>query len=1558
MKKIYTLTILIISLLTSSQSWGLDVFWFEDFDNAAGTRWNVSGNDPTPAGIPGLTYGVNNNFDYFIINDANTPELDAPIANGLPISSQGQVVRGHHYDCSAPSNLPNPFVNTGALNNSLHITAQAGCGGLIYAGTPGYDDWNCLTISGNDFVLTQTEQFAAYNSNIDASGKCNLKLTADFFLGGSANGLEAHSTILYSIDGGATWKIVQDNLANCLHTFAGTCNDWSRRTFELPADANGEPDLRIAFRWTEDGNTNNNTQDYALGASFNVDNVMLSACSKPNADFISQAGTDVCKGQTAIFTSVTAVNPGIYLNCFTPLVDNCTITSYLWNITPATITYVDGTSAADANPHVQFNADGVYTVEMTVSTCGGDSVVTKNNFITVADCPPSANFIASNSLACADPAADQDTITFTDMSSTFAAPITNWNWTFTPATVTFVNGTSASDPNPQVVFDATGSYEVALQVTTAEGVDTETKTALVEAISCDCGGAAGGPSNLYSEDFTGGVGGFTLNSVEAGLGTTAGNENSWAVDNIYTNLFFGLPCALFPCTPDRGGGNYLHIFSAVAAANGASNALYNNLADNSKSFAKTPIINASGATGVSISFWMLNASTGTTGFAEVYYSIDGGANWISHTSYTGVSSWTFQTIVAAAFDNQSQLRFGFMFTDGSGGAAVDPAFSLDEISVDATGAAALPNTWEGTASIDWGTASNWSDGTVPVTTDDVLVPSAGDLVGTFMPTISAAAVAKNVCNYGTVTIIGNNTLTIDKDLLNEGVMTTDNVNTGADVIFANAVSKYRGGGTMYDVDVAVTSSDLTLENDISTRSLTIATAGTVDLATYNLRINKNLTKTAGTFIAVNGQIRLITACGTCVDGTSNADISMNANQAFGNVYVNKPAGVKASLLSAVDHSFAAPKSLIIRGGIFDANTNTLNGSGNLIMTTGELQIAKCATVVPELTGTYTLTGGQVTLDGVCDQTIRIGVAGGATTVFTEDFENPDIANSATIVGNIAGWTETGSSYNFINKETSGLIVQTATLSEPGGAFGTILETLTSPAINFGATTTNPQLTFDFEWVNATGDVPSLEVLYKSAIGDAWTVGATYALSGVHTANVVSLAGASSDFYIGFRVFFNDVMLGVSGGECSIDNIVVTADGTASTISYHDVEFTGTNIKTLDNGNLNINNQLFLSLPTTVGNYVNTATDTCFVYNSNTTSVVRTGGHIVGYLGRDINASDVYQYDVGSDNAGGDTYYEPIEVTTNSITGPTNIVAKFYDAAPNPTTVVNVTFSLNGVIDTIKQVETEGYWNLSENSPLIGGNYQASVSPSSFWTLSKPWAQGYYGLLKQDAVADPWDFLNGGIRSNDSTTTAFSNFSNYALAFADTTIIEPAFLPIALVKFEGEKTTQGNLLTWTTEEEIDNDYFELQRSSDGVNFYTIGTVDGIGSSSVLQDYEYLDAQPINGWNYYRLKDVNIYGDYEYSHIVALDNRREDVALRLLPNPATDRFTFDYIGVDISADFMVQIIDVSGRRLIEQEYSPSNNRVRETVNIKDLSSGVYFVQFTNGFVRTSRKLIIVD
>ncbi|PLW91907.1 MAG: hypothetical protein C0592_13515 [Marinilabiliales bacterium] len=596
------------------------VFWFEDFDydSNPGTRWqteNAPGSmtNPTPPGIPGLTYGTNAPVahDYFVINDQNTPELDGPITTGVLINDEGQFVRGRHYACSAPNNLPNPFINTATppagndANQSLHITAFPACATLLYGGTAGSDDWNCIAISGNDFPLTQSEQTAMLTSDIDATGKCNLKLTADFFLGGDAQGVKDHSTILYSTDGGTSWKILADNLASCSFFYAGTCNAWFRMSFDFPSDADNISNLRIAFRWVEDGNLNNMTDDYVLGASFNVDNIMISGCDIPDADFTADNLT-VCKNETVTLTSSVVSTSGLYLNCFTTLTDDCTPSAYSWDITPsATVTYVGGTSSTDPNPQVQFSATGTYTVELTVTNCAGDAVINKPNYITVAPCPPVADFNADQVIACVSPASELDTITFTDLSTSVPGPILTWTWSFSPATVSYVAPYTANSQNPQVTFDAPGLYQVTLTVTNVDGSDAEVKTAFINAITCDCGTAVA-PGVFWTEDFENGCGsGCSANGYNGGNGAWANvstgfnsaNANMWFVSNAEN----GNPAG--SCGSASAGDESLHLGSTYFMFDPGAAYYAGGLGDaTTNTRCQSPVIDCSGRSNIRVDY--------------------------------------------------------------------------------------------------------------------------------------------------------------------------------------------------------------------------------------------------------------------------------------------------------------------------------------------------------------------------------------------------------------------------------------------------------------------------------------------------------------------------------------------------------------------------------------------------------------------------------------------------------------------------------------------------------------------------------------------------------------------------------------------------------------------------------------------------------------------------------------------------------------------------------------------------------------------------------------------
>ncbi|MBV6484111.1 MAG: hypothetical protein KFKLKKLM_00595 [Flavobacteriales bacterium] len=121
---------------------------------------------------------------------------------------------------------------------------------------------------------------------------------------------------------------------------------------------------------------------------------------------------------------------------------------------------------------------------------------------------------------------------------------------------------------------------------------------------------------------------------------------------------------------------------------------------------------------------------------------------------------------------------------------------------------------------------------------------------------------------------------------------------------------------------------------------------------------------------------------------------------------------------------------------------------------------------------------------------------------------------------------------------------------------------------------------------------------------------------------------------------------------------------------------------------------------------------------------------------------------------------------------------------------------------------------------------------------------------------------------DGAYVAFDASGNATYANDGCTPI--ATLPIELLSFTGKSIGSSNLLEWETTTEINNDYFTLERSSNATHFSELGTIKGAGNSNTLLHYQYTDNAPLEGINYYRLKQTDFDGAYSYSSIVALAN----------------------------------------------------------------------------------------
>ena len=154
--------------------------------------------------------------------------------------------------------------------------------------------------------------------------------------------------------------------------------------------------------------------------------------------------------------------------------------------------------------------------------------------------------------------------------------------------------------------------------------------------------------------------------------------------------------------------------------------------------------------------------------------------------------------------------------------------------------------------------------------------------------------------------------------------------------------------------------------------------------------------------------------------------------------------------------------------------------------------------------------------------------------------------------------------------------------------------------------------------------------------------------------------------------------------------------------------------------------------------------------------------------------------------------------------------------------------------------------------------------------------------REDGATGNWTAITTGTANNGSVTyTGLTTFSQYISA-------TQAVFPVEMLSFNARPFSGYVLLDWQTATEKNNEGFDIQRSTDGKTWETIGFVQGRGTTQTPQSYAYTDEAPLAGTSYYRLKQVDYNGAFEYSNILSvnydLDGKQQ--GLKLFPNPVSD------------------------------------------------------------------------
>jgi hypothetical protein len=182
-----------------------------------------------------------------------------------------------------------------------------------------------------------------------------------------------------------------------------------------------------------------------------------------------------------------------------------------------------------------------------------------------------------------------------------------------------------------------------------------------------------------------------------------------------------------------------------------------------------------------------------------------------------------------------------------------------------------------------------------------------------------------------------------------------------------------------------------------------------------------------------------------------------------------------------------------------------------------------------------------------------------------------------------------------------------------------------------------------------------------------------------------------------------------------------------------------------------------------------------------------------------------------------------------------------------------------------------------------------------------------------------------------------------------TVDENCILPIYLSSFTGEAEGNTNHLYWVTELEINSSHFEIERSNDAIDFYSIGRA----NANETNPYEFIDEVPLVGDNYYRLKMVDLDGSYSYSKIINIKTELNKLNFMLFPNPINDILTYRFY-TPMSESLQIQIFNISGEEVLCIDKETDNLINVVVLELNNLISGFYtiVIKHQNGIVHTSK------
>lgn len=258
-------------------------------------------------------------------------------------------------------------------------------------------------------------------------------------------------------------------------------------------------------------------------------------------------------------------------------------------------------------------------------------------------------------------------------------------------------------------------------------------------------------------------------------------------------------------------------------------------------------------------------------------------------------------------------------------------------------------------------------------------------------------------------------------------------------------------------------------------------------------------------------------------------------------------------------------------------------------------------------------------------------------------------------------------------------------------------------------------------------------------------------------------------------------------------------------------------------------------------------------------------------------------------------------------------------------------------------------NGNANSLFLSTSDQPDAAKRKLQIYDTWYVKTLFKWMNQDPVSQKETDRNNAVyyQSGQNNRNPYIDHPEYAALIWQCTGV----LPVTIIDLTAQRNNESVLLRWYATFETSFKKYEVERSIDGISYSKIGEVAGRNLSA----YDFTDNNlPLSNRVFYRLKMIDVDGQYRYSKTVSLQLGNLFSNALVYPNPTTDKITIK-LEKALSANGLLVITDMSGRMVMQQTVAANNTTI--PVIVKQLSAGRYFIRLAADNILINQSFVIV-